>query len=70
MTRTQLLNNMTAIPSKELEDNKKRIRKLLLKSMGGRWTQYQWENENQIDWKSVFIGAGFLLVVIGAIILL
>jgi len=35
-----------------------------------RWGQYQWENENQINWKSVFIGAGFLLVVIGGLILL
>ena len=40
----------------------------LKKRIKSRWTQYQWENENQIDWKSVFIGAGFLLVVIGGLI--
>ena len=40
----------------------------LYKNIKSRWTQYQWENENQIDWKSVFIGAGFLLVVIGILI--
>jgi len=43
-------------------------RKQLLKNIKSRWTQYQWENENQIDWKSVFIGAGFLLVVIGLVV--
>ena len=37
----------------------------LKKRIKSRWTQYQWENENQIDWKSVFIGAGFLLIVVG-----
>ena len=37
----------------------------LKKRIKSRWTQYQWENENQIDWKSVCIGAGFLLIVVG-----
>jgi len=48
------------------EVNKKN--KEFLNRLKSRWTQYQWENENQIDWKSVFIGAGFLLVVIGGLI--
>jgi len=40
----------------------------LKKRIKSRWTQYQWENEHQIDWKSVCIGAGFLLVVIGLVV--
>jgi len=40
----------------------------LKKRIKSRWTQYQWENEHQQDWKSVCIGAGFLLVVIGGLI--
>ena len=40
----------------------------LKKRIKSRWTQYQWENENAIDWKSVCIGAGFLLVLIGGLI--
>ena len=43
-------------------------RTTLLKNIKSRWTQYQWENEHQQDWKSVCIGAGFLLVVIGGLI--
>ena len=40
----------------------------LYKNIKSRWTQYQWENEHQQDWKSVCIGAGFLLVVIGLVV--
>jgi len=55
-----------------IEGGKEQLREMkrweLLERLNSRWTQYQWENEHQQDWKSVFIGAGFLLVVIGLVV--
>ena len=33
-----------------------------------RWGQYQWENDHAINWKSICIGLGFILLVIGGIL--
>ena len=51
-----------------IEGGKEQLREMkrweLLERLNSRWTQYQWENEHQIDWKSVCLGLGCILLLI------